>query len=202
MVRLSPFVCALLVGIGLLIPSTLPARSADYAPPPPTRSASDARQALLSYVNDKAVLLLIRASFNVLPDSEIVPTLEDDLKRIWAKGPTEKDLIELDNDLIAESSYYLVSLRYTIEAGGAAWPKDRPEKSYEADSLARLKTLQDQLLADITSGTDPLPVLAAAQSIWALTNGMVAVPSASQFAARRDNSVAEALKSAAPWADI
>ena len=179
MVRVSSSACALVVGVGLLILSMLPAQSADYAPPPP-RSASDARQALLSYVNDKAVLLLIRASFNVLPDSAIVPSLEDDLKRIGAKGPTEKDLIELDNDLTAESSYYLVSLRYAIEAGGAAWPKDRPEKSYEADSLARLQTLQDQLLADITSGADPLPVLAAAQSIWALTNGLVAVPAAGQ----------------------
>jgi hypothetical protein len=162
---------------------------------------AEARQAILSYLDAKAVLLLIRANFNVLPESEIVPSLEGDLKRIGAKGPSERDEVELDNGLTAEGSYFLVSLRYTIEAGGAAWPKDRSEKSYEADSLARLDTLQDQLIADVASGVDPLPVMAAAQSIWALTNGMTAVAADTDFTAKRDTMVQEALK-AAPWADV
>lgn len=201
MSRVTLLAYTLVVGLCLQIPITVRANAADRAPQPPPRSVSEARQSLLAYVDAKAVLLLIRANFNVLPEAQIVPSLEDDLKRIGARGPTLKDQVELDNDLTAEASYYLVSLRYTIEAGGAAWPKDRSEKSYEADGLARLETLQDQLLADVASGSDPLPVLAAAQSIWALTNGMVAVPSDGDLFAKRDGLVQAALKTAAPWAD-
>jgi hypothetical protein len=199
MSRFSALAVMLLAGLSAFAP--LSSRAADMAAPPVPRTAPAARDALMSYVQERAVLLMIRASFNVVAESDIIPALEDDLRRIGPKGPSVADQIALDDDLTAEASYYLVSLRYTIEAGGAAWPADRSAKSYEADGLARLETLEDQLFADVATGADTLPVLAAAQSIWALTNGERAVGAESDFTTRRDTYVRAALKAAAPWGD-
>jgi hypothetical protein len=168
---------------------------------PPTQSVATVRQATQSYVERDAVLLMIRTTFNVVAEADVESLLEQDLKRIGGAGPSQADLVRLDRDLVAEGSYYLVSLKYTIEAGGAVWPTERPERNYENDALAVLDSLQDQLIDDVETGADPLPVFVKAQQILALTNGEKDVPASADRFGRRDALVKQALAAAAPWAD-
>jgi hypothetical protein len=169
----------------------LPAGAADIglrAPPLATVPGdADARvEATTDYLRRRAVLLMIRATFNLLLDADVARELEADAGLLGARGPSEDELVRLDRDLLAEGSYYLVSLRYLTEVGGAAWPSDRPEIAYSNDALAQLDDLQDQLLEAVESRGDPLPILVQAQDILALSEGFTEVPPRLEHFAHRD----------------
>jgi len=189
---------ALVLGLAFLV---FPTAAADVTAPAPQRPLEAIKQATESYLEAKAVLLMIRATFNVAREDEIEHLLENDLRRIGPRGPNETDFASLDRDLWAEGDYYLVSLRYLIEAGGAAWPSDRPAANYENDALVQLDALEDHLVDGIAAETDLLPVFIAAQAISALTNGQKGVPPEADHFSRRDAIVAEALARAAPWSE-
>ncbi|MDP1730130.1 MAG: hypothetical protein Q8L54_02925 [Devosia sp.] len=186
----------------------VPARAADMglgAPPAIAAVPGDAAARIAAaedYLRRRAVLLLIRATFNLLADDEVPRALEADAARIGANGPGEGELARLDRDLLAEGSYYLVSLRYLAELGGAAWPGDRPESSYANDALVRLDVLQDQLLEAVETRSDPLPIFAQAQDIMALSEGFAKVPARLERFARRDAIVERVLAGHGPRTSI
>jgi hypothetical protein len=151
------------------------------------------------YLQDRAVLLSIRATFNVLDRGDIEPTLIADLEQMTSSGPSQSQLDELELNLLTEGSYYLVSLEYVVRAGGAAWPEDRPAVNYDNDALVQLDALKRSLLDIVETQSDPLPVFVEAQRIMALTNGAKEIPPEADVFAGRDAMVKRSLDRAAPW---
>jgi hypothetical protein len=188
--------CAAVIGAAMVAGTS----AADISPKGSPTSVGEMRALTESYLKREAALLLVRATFNVMPVEDVEPALERQLHLFGANGPSPSDLDRLDRDLLAEGSYLLVSLRYTIDAGGAVWPYDRSEASYERDTLAELDILTSNWIATVESQSDPLPILLSAQSIMALTNGEKTVPPAQDHFGRRDELVNNAIEVAAPWA--
>jgi hypothetical protein len=167
----------------------------DPATPPETM----AQEVTERYLQDRAVLLSIRATFNILDQTDIEPALIADLEQMTRNGPSQSQLDELELNLLTEGSYYLVSLEYVVRAGGAAWPDDRPAVNYDNDALVQLDSLKRSLLDIVETQADPLPVFVEAQRIMALTNGEKDIPPAADVFAGRDAMVKRALDRAAPW---
>jgi hypothetical protein len=164
-----------------------PAQAADMpaAPPPDTAAPADRLAATASYLDRRAALLLIRAAFNVIAREDVREILEDDAVRLSLSAPAETDEQRLDLELLSEGSYFIVSLRYLIEAGGAAWPGDRTEGAYAFDALVLLDALRAKLFDNVGARSDPLPLLEAVEQIHWQTEGFAEVPAgASRFAAR------------------
>lgn len=157
-----------------------------------------ATAALTTYLKRHAALLMIRASFDVVPHDQVTAELAAEVRRLGANGPAEHDLARLDRDLLAEGSYYLVSLRYLATLGGAIWPADRPERFYVNDALIRLEALQERLIETVEMRADPLPVLKEAQAIHALTEGLAEVPEELDYFDQRDAIVEEVLAADGP----
>jgi hypothetical protein len=205
------YLAKLLLALAISLPLLATARSplaADMGASEPGAAATageaepvDAVAALDAYLRRHAVLLMIRASFDVVPHGQVVDELAAEARRLGANGPSEHDLARLDRDLLAEGSYYLVSLRYLATVGGAIWPADRPERFYVNDALVRLEALQERLIEAVETRADPLPVLSEAQAIHALTEGLAEVPEELDYFARRDAIVEEALVTDGPRAD-
>ena len=152
------------------------------------------------YLRRRAVVLMIRATFNLLLEEDVPRILAETIERMGAAGPSEEDSARLDRELLTEGSYYLVSLRYLIEFGGALWPSDRPESLYVTGTLATLDLLQDQLIEAVEARADPLPILERAQAILALTEGYVDVPETLNRFDGRDAVVEEVLAEHGPIA--
>ena len=198
----------LLLALAISLPLLLAARgplAADMAvPPAPAAAAAEAAEpadavaALDAYLKRQAVLLMIRASFDVVPHNEVPDELAAEARRLGANGPSDHDLERLDRDLLAEGSYYLVSLRYLAALGGAIWPADRPERFYVNDALVRLEALQQRLIEAVAVRTDPLPILTEAQAIHAWTEGLAEVPEDLDYFARRDAIVEQVLATDGP----
>lgn len=176
----------------------LPIRAADLRMGPPAVVAGDAGEAADDYLRRRAVLLMIRATFDLLLDEDVPRVLAGDIVRIGTAGPSEGQSAQLDRDLLAEGSYYLVSLRYLAETGGAVWPNDRPESSYANDALVTLDGLQNQLIDAINERTDPLPIFEEAQRILALSEGFSEVPASLDHFDGRDVIVEEVLADHGP----
>jgi len=165
------------------------------APPPAVEmSQADREHALRSYMERRAALLLLRAAFDVVAPEDIAPTLIEDARRLAASGPSAEGERALDEDLLSEASYFIVSLRYLVATGGAAWPSDRPATSYAYDADVQLQALRSRLIGTALAGADPLPVLQAIERIHWQTEGY-ATPPADRFAPR-DELVEQALADA------
>lgn len=174
--------------------------AADILPsPPPARPIELVEQATTSYLDGLAVLLAIRATFNIMDRGEIEPRLVADLERMSSKGPSAAQVDELELNLLTEGSYYLVSLEYVVRAGGAAWPDDRPGANYDNDAIVLTDALKRKLVDAVESGGDPLPIFVEAQKLMALTNGEKDIPPAADLFGERDAMVTRALDQAAPW---
>jgi hypothetical protein len=164
------------------------------APSPPVAVTHDEQQpALRSYIERRAALLLIRAAFDVIAPDDVGAVLLDDARRLAATGPTVEDEQSLADDLVSEGSYFIVSLRYLIAAGGAAWPTDRPATSYAFDAEVQLQSLQAELLAAAEEGSDPLPILLAVDRIHWQTEGYPSPPQGSDRFSTRDQLADDAL---------
>lgn len=174
------------------------AQAADIAATTPPPASADIAALSHSYLDRKALLLQLRVHFDTIEQDDAAQILAQDAKAIAKQGPSLEASSQLDTDLLAEGSYYIVSLKYLIEAGGAVWPTDRAETTYVNDALARLKDLQAQLVASVADGTDPLAVFLALDGVNAWTEGYTEVPSDLDFFSGRDALVDAALEAAKP----
>lgn len=166
----------------------------------PTELAATQSLALETYLKRRAVLLLIRNSFDVVPASQIQVQLSADAEQLKGSGPTAGLADALDRDLLAEGSYYIVALRYLIESDGAAWPQDQPSRVYNQAALIHLEALLDRLFAAIATRSDPLPIFLEAQAIRALTEGYKAIPKNWPRFSERDNLIADVTTTHGPVA--
>lgn len=152
------------------------------------------------YLNSRALLLMVRATFDVLEQHDIEAELIADAKRLGAVGPSAEEVALLERDLLAEGSYYIVSLKYLTLVQGAAWPTDKPELTYARDALVRLDSLLDQLPAAIATGADPLPVFEQAQDLLLLSDGLAETPADRDMFAGRDALVTRIIEQYGPSA--
>ena len=179
------FVAISIAAAGLLactLPTVTPAADLVTAPAleaPADTSAGAAvqeqpslRDALSTYLS----LLMIRATFDVIDRADLEAQLTGEL-RVWGgRAPSAAAKADLDRQLLAEGSYYLVSLSYTVKVGGAAFPDDKAEMVYTNDTIVELDNLQRKLADTVASGGDTLPILVRAEEIRALTEGNTEVP--------------------------
>ena len=176
------------------------ALAADLHAAPRPETAAENTESAVDYLRRLAVLGMIRATFNVIATEDIEAVLERAANAFGAGGPSEFDVARLDRDLLAEGSYYLVSLRYLAESGGAAWPSDRPEIAYTNDALVTLDSLQDRLIDAVNEEADPLPIFKEAQRILALSEGFLAIPVEMDRFKDRDAMVEQVLANHGPTA--
>ena len=170
--RLLPLAGVLLLALSV---TTIPLRAADLGPTPSEESAAAGaplREALSRYLS----LEMIRATFDVVQREDLGTALEEQAARWGASAPSAAALADLDQQLLTEASYYLVSLSYLVQAGGAVFPADRAEMVYANDTISKLDDLRRQLVDAIESGGDVLPVLVEVERIRALTEGYSDVP--------------------------
>jgi hypothetical protein len=155
-------------------------------------SEAQPAEAAVDYLDRLAVVLMIRSSFDVVAVEDVAGLLLDAAEGIGIEVSAEASET-LDQQLLTEGGYYLVSLRYLALSGGAAWPEDRSEGSYVRDAVLELEGLEAALVTSVRERRDPLPILLEAQRIRALTEGYPEVPEALQRFAGRDELVTAAL---------
>ncbi len=189
------------LGPVLLTAWAIPALSADLGPSPPAATAVS-QEELRSYIARQALLLQLRAAFDVEPLDRIAADLNSQVRWVLRHGITARDRAALNDDLLAEGSYYLVSLRYLIEAGGAVWPTDRSEPSYVNDARVLLDALQQRLFEATASDTDPLAIFQQLDTINAWTEGYSQVPANLDHFASRDALVEVAISSNSARVDL
>jgi hypothetical protein len=143
---------------------------------PAERSGPDANALIDATLSNFLALELTRLTFDVLASDQV----EDEVQRklvAWAgAAPSEAERAEIGRQLLAEGSYYLTSLSYLIQAGGAVFPGDKPEATYAGDTLVQLDALQRKLADGIAAGEDVSGVLVEAERIRALTEGYEMAP--------------------------
>lgn len=193
-----PFVKLAIAVLALAFALTLHGKAADLGATPPTASTLETVD---SYLDRKAVLLMIRTTFDVIEADALPTLLNAEAGRLDAAGADADQTAMLDRELLAEGSYYLVSLRYTALSGGAIWPADRPEDAYVKDTVGRLDALQAALIDAVAHHDDPLPIFEEAQKIMLLTYGELSVPKERDRFAGRDALVDAALAADGPHAD-
>ena len=166
--------CAGLALLLAIAPVTV-ARAADFGSPPATENEAapmTLREALSRYL----ALAMIRVTFDVVQSEDLEAVLEDQALRWGNIPPSAAALADLDRQLLAEASYYIVSLSYLVQVGGAVFPGDKSEMVYANDTIARLDDLQRELVVAITDGGDVLPILTEVERIRALTEGLTEMP--------------------------
>jgi hypothetical protein len=155
----------------------LPATAADYTiDDPPSAAVRTGEAGLERALSRYLVLEMIRATFDVVPQDDLARRVDEQARRWGRTAPGDEAAAEIDRQLLAEASYYLVSLSYVIQVGGAAFPADRAEAVYANDTLVRIESLQRQLGLAIADGGEVLPIMQEAERIRALTEGNSSVP--------------------------
>ena len=130
------------------------------------------REALSRYLS----LEMVRATFDVVARDDLGALLEAQGVRWHGAVPSAAELADIDEQLLAEASYYIVSLTYLVQVGGAVFPSDKAEAVYANDTIVRLDDLRRRLFEAIQSGSDIVPILAEVEHIRALTEGYTSVP--------------------------
>lgn len=183
----------LLVTFLLVLASlSTPAAAADLGGLGATRP-EDAAAATQHYLENRTLLLMVRATFDVVDAESIEAEVIAEAKRIGAAGPSPEAMAALDRTLLAETDYFIVSLRYLALVGGATWPSDKPESTYTNDAIVLLDQLEADIGEALSAGADLLPMLRRLQQLWLLTEGQGSVPPDRDQFAGRDHIVAEAL---------
>ena len=170
--RLLPLAGALLLALPF---AAAPVDAADFGSAPMMEQAPASlglRAALSRYLS----LEMIRVTFDVVPRDELEARLEEQALRWGNAVPAAAALADLDLQLLSEASYYLVSLSYLVQVGGAVFPDDRAEAVYANDTLVKLDDLRRELMDAIETGGEVLPVLVEVEKIHALTEGFGSVP--------------------------
>jgi hypothetical protein len=151
----------------LLLLNGPPAAAADLAVPQHI-DASALRRSL----ERDAALYLLRAAFQLLDQSTVPGLLLADGHRMQIKGEDAEFNAELNENLLAEGSYYIVSLKYLVTVGGANWPTDRSADSYDVQALEALEGLQHRWIAAVSDGSDLAPLLVEVDRINSWTEGL------------------------------
>lgn len=173
MVR-TPLLFAILAGL-VLGPAT--AEAADLSVTvSEARAVAGAVEVTRSTLANLLALELTRVTFDVLAADEVEGEVERKLIAWAGNAPSEAERAEIDRQLLAEASYYLTSLSYMIQTGGAVFPEDKPEGNYAGDTLVALDALQRRLSDGIAAGDDVSSVLVEAERIRALTEGYAVPP--------------------------
>lgn len=159
--KLPLFFLAVLVA---LLPTLVDA--ADLGSGPSTDTEALDQSELRAYLSRRATLYEIRRSFDVMTGDEPDTALHMDALAAEAGSLTERDLLQTEDDLLSEASYFIVSMRYLVTSGFPAWPEDRAARLYEQDSLAILEPLIGQLRASLETGDDGAEVLRAASIVY------------------------------------
>lgn len=164
-----------IMGFLALVPFGVPAGAADLNSAP--MAAIDPapvtlRDALSRYLS----LEMVRATFDVISREDIVPAVEEQAVRWDGAPPAAAEMADIDQQLLSEASYYIVSLSYLVQIGGAVFPDDKAETVYANDTIARLDDLRRRLFAAVEEGADVLPILNEIEQIRALTEGYATVP--------------------------
>lgn len=131
-------------------------------------------------------LLAIRVTFDVIAADDLAPQLAAAASRWAPAGPGAGEAALLDNALLAEASYYLTTIAYVVEVGGAAFPADRPYDSYRNDTLVAVYALRDRLFAAVAAGEAVHDILVEAQRLHWLTEGETSVPEGKDHFAGHD----------------
>ena len=172
----SPLKLLSLAGLVLLVACNSPFASAADLGSSPAAIADPApvsyREALSRYLS----LEKIRATFDEVEREDLCPALEDQARRWQGAVPAAAEVADIDQQLLAEASYYIVSLSYLVQVGGAVFPSDKAETVYANDTVARLEDLRRRLFEDVEAGSDVLPVLTELERIRALTEGYGSIP--------------------------
>lgn len=176
-----------LAALALLVslPPAAGASAADLGPAPAAAGIAvpiGLRDALSRYLS----LEMIRATFDVIPRDELDARLEEEALRWGKSAPSPEAMADIDQQLLAEASYYITSLSYVVQVGGAVFPDDKAEPVYANDTIERLESLRRELFAAIEDGGEVLPILAEVERIKALTEGNVAVPEDEGLFSRHD----------------
>jgi len=119
----------------------------------------------------RSVLYGLRAHFNVISRGDIPLLLKADATHLATAAQIAVESDDIDRDLIAEGSYYIVSLRYLIEFGSANWPLDKSASHYQNDALVMLEDLQERWLVAVGDGGDLPGILDSVDLINAWTEG-------------------------------
>jgi hypothetical protein len=151
-------------------------QAADYTVAAPVSQDDDGEVRLQTALSHTLALDMVRATFDVIAREDLKDRLQDEARRWGGAAPSPETLADIDRQLLAEASYYLVSLSYVVQVGGAAFPADKTEAVYANDTLVRIDSLQRQLVDAIADGGDVLPILSEAEDIRALTEGYTSVP--------------------------
>jgi len=153
----------------LILAFTSGALAADL--PQPAGKPADIA-ALTRVVTEDALLYQLRAAFDVVPSDRLAQQISDDansLSRTQYLDDRERYILD---DLLAEGSYYIVSLKYLIEAGAPNWPSDRSSSVYQQDALVKLDALQARWIsATEVAGDDLRAILLEVDAINAWTEG-------------------------------
>lgn len=166
--RVGPakFLAAAVVA-AMLLPGSAPAADIQQS----TEITPQPAGLIREYVERRALLHIIRATFDVEAVDDLPLLVAGDRDAAETSGVTEEAIARLNTALIAEGSYFIVSLEYLIKAGYPAWPEDRPPDTYVNDALALLQPLPAELAASVGSGEDPIAVLQAAAQVYRWTEG-------------------------------
>lgn len=188
---LSLLACLLTLTVGQIAPAT----AADLRAAPPEGPAAASEVQRDAAVSNYLTLLLVRATFDVVPVEDVEGLFRRQLD-IWGPtGPSADEIDFVNRMLLAEGSYYLVSLNYLIEVGGAAFPPDRSEANYQNDTLVELESLTNQLISRTLDGEIALDVMLSAESIRALTEAQAVVSPELSIISRHDEIMALAMSS-------
>ena len=155
----------------LLASLAAPAIAADMAVAPPVDSVPVSVQTPRDYVEGRALLHLIRATFDVEPLASVKDLVAADAADAIANGVTEQQTRQLQTELVTEGGYFLISLRYLIDAGFPNWPEARSATSYERDARMLLEPLPEQLLATVLANEDPIAIFDTAGQVYWWTEG-------------------------------
>lgn len=154
-----------------MVPYVTLVRAADLPSEPKIEVQPSDEAAIETYVKGRAILHIIRATFDVEEGDGLARLIKADVDQSREAGVSAADVEQLKIDLLAEGSYFIVGLKYLVLAGFPAWPADKSEATYAADTLAILDPLAAQLHESIDDGADPLPVFLAAQKVYWWTEG-------------------------------
>jgi hypothetical protein len=173
MVRI-PLLFAILAGFILGAPA---AHAADLTVTvTEAQPSADSKAVTRTTLANFLALELTRVTFDVLDADAVDAAVQQKLIAWGGMAPSEAEQAEIGRQLLAEGSYYLTSLSYLIQAGGAVFPDDRPETTYAGDTLVQLDALQRKLADGIATGADVSSVLVEAEQLRALTEGYQVPP--------------------------
>jgi hypothetical protein len=140
----------------------------------PQPSLPDGLVSVQQALMERVSLLLVRQRFDVLSSDDVSDILVQDATRFETSGIQASDEAAVQNQLMAEGSYFIVSLQYLIGSGGANWPIDKAASVYDQQASTKLADLQARWFAAVKTHGDLLSILREIDQVDAETDGQTA----------------------------